>query len=132
MNIERLLLEKLHALPVAACAGSSRRRGTDVIATVFCVVSRGATIIPGAFLRTVDPHFNTVGAGVVNDIDFVVNAPAAGGEGRVVVMPQIAAAAQLELERGRAAGGITKDLKRRVAKFAVFSIETALELMAAG
>src|SRR5438045_8529749 len=114
MRIGRLLLEELHALPVAARAGSSRRGGANVVATVFCVVSRGATIIPGALLRTVDPYFNTVGAGVVKDIDFVVNAPAAGGDGRVVVMPQIAAAAQLELERRCADGGVAKDLKTRV------------------
>src|SRR5207244_11538351 len=86
MSIGRLLLEELHALPIAARAGSSRRGGANVVATVFCVVSRGDAIIPGALLRTVDQYLNTLGVGVVNEFDIVVYAPAAGAEFHVVVV----------------------------------------------
>jgi len=67
----------------------------------------------------------------MDDVDFMIDAPAAGGKGGVVVMPQIAAAAQLKHERRRVTVGVAEDLKRRVALFAAFSVETALELLAA-
>src|ERR1041385_7295905 len=67
----------------------------------------------------------------MKDVYFMIDPPAAGDECRVVVMAQIAATAQLEHERRGITAGIAEDLHRRVALLAVFSIETALELLAA-